>query len=192
MALLLSSVFLLFVIVVRVLRQYQVSGDHGIRMAKTGAPLSEIIPGSVFILTFVVSIVLIVLNALDLLPINSPLPQSVGLIGCAIGFSGILITVIAQWQMGKSWRIGVDQSERTSLISTGLYAKSRNPIYFGILLYWVGLVLTLPHPAMLACAIISWCCIEIIVRKVEEPYLEKVHGEAFAAYAARAKRYLPL
>ena len=192
MSLLLAATFLLFAIVIRVLRQYHSSGDHGIRLAKSGAPLIEIVPGAVFILTFVFSIVVIALNALDLFPVQSSLPPSALFIGCIIGFTGILITVIAQWQMGVSWRIGVDQSERTALISTGLYTKSRNPIYFGILLYWVGLVLTFPHIAMLACAAVSWFCIELIVRKIEEPYLEKVHGEAFAAYAARTKRYLPL
>lgn len=48
--------------------------------------------------------------------------------------------------MRDAWRIGVDLNERTALIMHGLFAKSRNPIYFGTFAYWIGIAGTLPHP----------------------------------------------
>ena len=56
-------------------------------------------------------------------------------------------------------------------------AKSRNPIYFGIFLFWAGVCITFPHLLLWACAFVCWICIEVIVRQIEEPYLKKVHGD---------------
>jgi protein-S-isoprenylcysteine O-methyltransferase Ste14 len=189
MAFVLLVSFLTFAVVGRILIQYYYTGDHGVRLAKSTASPVEIIPGLTFVLSFLVSAVLIVLNEFAWLSdwhFGSPL---VTFVATALGFAGIAITLVAQIQMGKSWRIGVDPGEQTNLITTGLYAKSRNPIYFGILLYWMGVVINFPHPAMWVCAIICWVSIEVIVRKIEEPYLHRVHAKAFADYLARSHRY---
>lgn len=94
--------------------------------------------------------------------------------------------------MGDSWRISVDQQETTELQTDGLYARSRNPIYFGLLLFWVGICGTFVQPLLILAAIICWICIELIVRKIEEPYLHKTHGEISAEYVRRTNRYLPI
>jgi protein-S-isoprenylcysteine O-methyltransferase Ste14 len=41
---------------------------------------------------------------------------------------------------------------------------------------------------MLACVLLS---IQIQVRLVEEPYLLRVHGDAYRRYAARTGRFVP-
>lgn len=191
MALILASTFFLFAIVGRILIQYYYSGDHGVRFAHKSAPLIEIVPGATFILAFVASIALIILNLLGHFPVSEPFLPLV-LPAVLVGFLGIVITVIAQIQMGRSWRIGVDQSESTELITTGLYAKSRNPIYFGIFLYWIGISMIFPHPAMWVSALVCWISIEVIVRRIEEPYLSRVHKEKFQAYRQKTHRYLVL
>lgn len=190
MALLLLSSFIAFAIVFRVLLQVRYTGDHGIRFAKIGSPYIETAPGTVFVMCFIISAILIIENSSSADPIHSPFhPWLNGLIGL-LGTSGIAITVISQIQLGKSWRIGVDQSERTELMTHGFYSKSRNPIYFGILLYWIALSLSFPHPLLWGCAIVCWICIELIVRKIEEPYLMLVHGDNFVEYCRRSNRYL--
>lgn len=191
MSLLLLCTFFLLAVVGRILMQYYYTGNHGIRPAKRTAPLIEIIPGSVFILSFLLSAALIVLNYFGLFEFINPLPRSITLIGAGLGFLGILITLIAQIQMGLSWRIGVDQDEKTALITSGLYAKSRNPIYFGMLLYWIAISLNFPHMLMLLCAFICWISIEAIVRKIEEPYLKRMHGASAETYFGKTNRYLP-
>ena len=191
MALLLLGSFLSFAIILRILVHYYYTGDHGVRLAKRSAPFIEIIPGTTFVLSFVISAVLIVLNHVGVFLVgNNNYPPLVIMAIGVLGFTGIAITVIAQMQMGRSWRIGVDQDEATELMVNGLYAKSRNPIYFGILLYWLALVLVFTHPAMWACAAVCWVSIELIVRKIEEPYLMRVHGAAFDDYCRNSNRYL--
>jgi protein-S-isoprenylcysteine O-methyltransferase Ste14 len=138
------------------------------------------------------SIALIILNSLNAFHFE-PLISSSANIGIGLlGFFGIVITLVAQLQMGRSWRIGVDQNEETQLMVNGLYSKSRNPIYFGILLYWLAICLCFTHPAMWACATICWISIELIVRKIEEPYLKRVHGDTFNRYCLRSNRYFIL
>ena len=52
--------------------------------------------------------------------------QIAGIVLYAIGLAGC---VGAQLAMGASWRIGVDESERTDLVTDGPFAIVRNPIY---------------------------------------------------------------
>ncbi len=190
MATLLSASFIFFAIFMRILIQYFYTGDHGVRLAKLDAPLIEKIPGTIFILSFIVSLILVALKQYQQLQVGDYFSTKTSILIGLLGFVGILITVVSQIQMGKSWRIGVDQDEKTDLKISGLYAKSRNPIYFGILLYWIAISLSFLHPAMWVCALVSWASIETIVRKVEEPYLRRVHGEVFESYCRRSNRYL--
>ena len=192
MPLLLAITFLLVVVAGRIIMQYKLTGDHGIRLASIQGPLTESIPGSVFVFTFVASTALTVLNAAGHFPVEWQLPALLQQFGAITGFTGIVIASIAQQQMRESWRIGVDPAEATPLVTLGLYARSRNPIYFGILLYWVGLAICFAHPAMWILAISSWLSIEMVVRKIEEPYLFRIHGEQYTEYHQRTHRYLPL
>jgi len=192
MPLTLLITFFLLAIVLRIAIQYYYTGNHGIRFAARSAPLIESISGILFVLSFIVSAILIILNHLGLFAFSDTPATPILLLAGIVGFTGIIITVIAQIQMGRSWRIGVDQGEITELITTGLYAKSRNPIYFGIFLYWIAIVISAQPPLLWACALICWLSIEIIVRKIEEPYLKSNHAAAFGRYSANTNRYFPL
>ncbi len=191
MSLILISSFLFFAVILIVCIQRIQTGDFGVRMASPNAPLIEILPGSIFVLSFGVALVAVILNQAGTLEVSFELPNPYRWFGFVIGITGILFTVISQYQMGDSWRIGVDSNETTSLKIGGLYAKSRNPIYFGILLFWIGLSLTVISLIIWLCAVICWVCIELIVRRIEEPYLKETHGEAFVEYVKNTNRYLP-
>jgi protein-S-isoprenylcysteine O-methyltransferase Ste14 len=94
--------------------------------------------------------------------------------------------------MGDSWRIGVDQSERTGLVTNGPFTAVRNPVFTGMLLASVGLTLLAPNPIALVALACLLVALEIQTRLVEEPYLLTTHGAAYGDYAARAGRFLPL
>lgn len=191
MAFLLISLFLVFAVVGRVAVQWFRTGDSGLRTASLDAPLYEILPGGLFIVSFCAAFVLSLLGKLGkIIPVFELSPILLWLF-FGLGMAGILIIVVSQHQMGDSWRIGVDQQETTALKTNGLYARTRNPIYFGLLLFWLGLCGTLLHPLILLTAAVCWVCIEVIVRKIEEPYLYKVHGDEFTNYVNRTNRYLP-
>lgn len=191
MAIFLILLFLALAVFLRAVIQWYKTGDFGIRMASYNTPMIEIIPGTLFVLSFCVAFLLTVLSVYDLVTALIELPIIVKWLSFLLSLSGILITVISQYQMGDSWRIGVDQNETTALKTNGLYARCRNPIYFGLLLFLIGLCGTFPNIILLVSALVCWICIEVIVRKIEEPYLFKVHGDDFTYYFDQTNRYFP-
>jgi protein-S-isoprenylcysteine O-methyltransferase Ste14 len=113
-------------------------------------------------------------------------------LGVALLAAGIAITVKAQLDMGASWRIGVNRSERTALATDGLYRHTRNPIYSGMLLAWLGEAALVPNAVSLAGLLVTFVAVELFVRRIEEPHLLNVHGEAYRAYARSVGRFVPV
>ena len=110
-----------------------------------------------------------------------------------MGFAlvGMFVTVLSQLQMGHQWRIGVDEHEITGLVTTGIYQYVRNPIYTGVILFGVGIMLMLPGIPMAIGMVLGLVAIIIQVRCVEEPHLYRLHGERFKKYVNSSGRYWP-
>lgn len=132
---------------------------------------------------------------LQLFGVVAPLPvldhtwlNVVGLVLAVVGIAG---TVYAQLDMGDSWRIGVDASERTTLVRTGVFALVRNPIFTAMLVFGLGIALVTPNLVALVGFAILVVTIELQVRVVEEPYLRSVHGDEYREYTARVGRFVP-
>jgi protein-S-isoprenylcysteine O-methyltransferase Ste14 len=111
--------------------------------------------------------------------------------GVAIFIVGLVGTLYAQIAMGESWRIGVDERERTALVTSGPFAVVRNPIFAAMLPTSLGLALLVPNVAALAGLGALWLALQIQVRLVEEPYLLRAHGDSYRQYAARVGRFVP-
>jgi protein-S-isoprenylcysteine O-methyltransferase Ste14 len=116
---------------------------------------------------------------------------AVHLIGVLIAGLGIAATLWAQFQMGASWRVGVDPNERTQLVTHGPYRLVRNPIYTAVLIFGVGEVLMVPSPFAIVAFLWLILALELQVRKIEEPYLLSVHGDTFRAWAEQVGRFVP-
>lgn len=96
---------------------------------------------------------------------------------------------LAQYQMGTSWRVGIDDKNKTVLVARGLYSFSRNPIYLGIFVALAGLFIALPDILTFTTAVATFFVINIQVR-LEEEFLLQQHGKAFEAYMAEVSRWL--
>ena len=121
----------------------------------------------------------------------APLPAAAVWAGLAVALTGFATVVLAQSGMGTSWRIGVDPTERTALITGGPFAIVRNPIFTAMSTALAGLVVATPTvltAAGLVCLVVA---VQLQVRVVEEPYLLATHGKTYAAYAARVGRFVP-
>ncbi|MBZ9715868.1 MULTISPECIES: methyltransferase family protein [Deinococcus] len=99
------------------------------------------------------------------------------------------LTLVAQAQMGASWRIGLDARARTALVQSGVFARSRNPIFLAMRLMLLGLFLAAPQAVTLTLLVAGEVLMQVQVR-LEEAYLHGVHGEAYVAYRARVPRWL--
>lgn len=108
----------------------------------------------------------------------------IGLLLLSLGW-----TVLAQIQMGNSWRIGIDEENKTALVRAGLFRFSRNPIFLGMIISLLGFFLTIPNALTLLLLVLGFVLIQIQVR-LEEEFLSALQGEEYAAYRRQVRRWL--
>lgn len=192
LALILYVLYLALAFGLRTLIQVRRTGSTGFH-GLGGRPLSaEWIAGVGFTLALLVGAAAPVLALLDLVEPTSELDTNAAHVaGLLLALGGIAATFGAQIAMGTSWRIGVDPTERTQLVTAGPFALVRNPIFAAMLPTALGLALLVPSWVSLLGLVGLVAALELQVRVVEEPYLLKVHGRAYADYAARVGRFAP-
>jgi protein-S-isoprenylcysteine O-methyltransferase Ste14 len=118
-----------------------------------------------------------------------PLATEWHAVGWLLLLGGLVLTLFAQAQMGASWRIGIDDRP-TQLVTGGLFALSRNPIFSGMFLTLAGIVLIAPAPWPLTGGAAALVIVSLQVR-LEERHLLEIHGSAYMSYASRVGRFLP-
>jgi protein-S-isoprenylcysteine O-methyltransferase Ste14 len=111
------------------------------------------------------------------------------IIGWVLIHISLVWVFIAQLHMADSWRIGIDQKNKTELVTHGLFSISRNPIFFGILLADLGLFLIAPNAFTLLVAVLSYATIQTQVR-LEEDFLKESHGENYQEYFRKVRRWI--
>lgn len=120
--------------------------------------------------------------------LDGPASRAAGAILFSAGFAA---TLWAQFAMGNSWRIGVNEAERTALVAHGPFAWIRNPIYTAMLGATSGLLLLVPNWISFLALVALVVGLELQVRCVEEPYLLRTHGDSYRRYASRTGRFIP-
>jgi protein-S-isoprenylcysteine O-methyltransferase Ste14 len=112
-------------------------------------------------------------------------------VGAVLAVAGIAMTMGAQLAMGESWRIGIDDDERTDLVTDGPYRRVRNPIYTAMFAFAAGVTLLVPNLPSLLGFLAVVVVINLVVRRIEEPYLVATHGDAYRTWASRTGRFFP-
>jgi len=125
-------------------------------------------------------------SSLDLQLLNS-FPAKIA--GVALITSGLIILGSAYASFGDSWRVGFDVKNPGTLVTTGTFARSRNPIYVFLDLWFIGVFLingTLIFLifAVLAVAVLHWQILQ------EEKFLIRLYGQPYRSYCAKVGRYL--
>jgi protein-S-isoprenylcysteine O-methyltransferase Ste14 len=179
----LDVVFLVVAFGARTLRQLRQTGESGWRLGRPHSAAEAVARSSMVASGLLLGASLFVGDAGD----------GVGAaVGMALAAGSILLVWVAQVQMGASWRIGVDPQETTELVAAGLYRWIRNPIYTGMVAFAVGQALMVRTPVTWLAAAAMLVGVEVQVRGVEEPYLDRTHGEAFRRLRASSGRFVPL
>ncbi len=102
---------------------------------------------------------------------------------------GAAMAMAAFRAMGRSWRIGIDKTAREKLVTTGVFAVSRNPIFLFFDLLAVGMLLMSQTLFYLISAPIIILATHIQILK-EEQHLRETVGPEYVEYCARVNRYL--
>ena len=111
------------------------------------------------------------------------------IVGLSLMAFALIWTATAQMQMGKSWRIGIDENNKTELIEKGLFKVSRNPIFFGMRMALFGFFLCLPNAFTLLAVVLADVLMQIQVR-LEEEFLRNSHGEKYTEFWRKVRRWI--
>ena len=98
--------------------------------------------------------------------------------GAAAGYFRRIGTAVEPWKPS------------TVLATEGLYGLSRNPIYLGFAITYVGLAIAMDSVVALALLVPCLWVVDRFVIQREERYLSAKFGNGYDAYCARVRRWL--
>ena len=110
--------------------------------------------------------------------------------GIVIEFSGVMAFVASVTEMKDNWRAGVQRKDKTKLVTTGIYAISRNPAFLGFILMYLGILCAFFNWCLLGATILVVVLFHLQIVKVEEPFLIEAFGQEYLAYKKKVCRYL--
>jgi protein-S-isoprenylcysteine O-methyltransferase Ste14 len=117
---------------------------------------------------------------------HSKLISWVGVFFCLVGLSLLLWSLVS---FGQSFRVGIDVDRPDKLITTGVFALSRNPIYVAFAVIMIGQFLIFPNWILLIyIGAGTWLFHRQVLR--EEQFLRSHYGPEFLDYCKRVKRYI--
>lgn len=112
------------------------------------------------------------------------------LLGGALAGAGITIAALAIATFRSFQRMsGLDTSR---LVTGGLYALSRNPQNVGWALALLGVAVAGRSVLALVMVALFALVLHTYIVRLEEPYLERIYGQAYRDYMERSPRYLGL
>ena len=117
---------------------------------------------------------------------HSGIVSWVGVLFCVAGLFLLFLSLLS---FGRSFRVGIDPDRPDKLVTTGIFAYSRNPIYaaFGFVL--LGQFLVFSNWILLVYMVAAiWLFQRQVTR--EEEYLRSHYGEQYSEYCDRVRRYL--
>lgn len=111
-------------------------------------------------------------------------------IGVVSVLAGIALDLAAMLAMRRLHTNVLPHRGAQRLVTDGVFAFSRNPIYLGNTLLLMGLALALHWPWLLACALVSAVLVDRVAIRREERHLSARFGQAFTDYATRVPRWI--
>ena len=110
-------------------------------------------------------------------------------LGVVLAALGIALAIWARLYLGRNWGMPQSVKENPELITTGPYHYIRHPIYSGMLLAFIGSILT---------SGLGWIIVFVVggsyfiwSSKNEERLMEKTFPETYPAYKARTYALIP-
>jgi Putative protein-S-isoprenylcysteine methyltransferase len=106
-------------------------------------------------------------------------------IGAGIGFDICAVVTLRRHRANVLPHRGA-----TALVTSGPFAISRNPIYFGNVMLTIGLAPFTGSLWYLAAAALEWVLVTRLAIRREEAHLAKLFGADFDVYQARTARWI--
>lgn len=116
----------------------------------------------------------------------------------AAGIAGIVLFAVAVWlfwrahrDLGANWSPTLQIRERHELVTSGIYARIRHPMYAAIWLWALAQPLLLQNWIAGPPVLLAFAAMYAYRSQAEEAMMVDQFGDAYRAYAARVPRLLP-
>ncbi len=186
-------IFLVALFVIPSYLTYKRTGINPFKFSKEETAINYV--GKAYKVISAIAFITITINAftpsqmLFLTPIESLKSDNLVWIGYGLLHLSFITIFIAQRNMANEWRIGIDNENKVNLITTGLFGVSRNPIFLGVIIVFIGLFLIIPNVVTAVVLVSGIIVIQVQVR-LEEEFLIASLGDEYKEYMAKVKRWL--
>lgn len=186
-------VFLIALFIIPSYVTYKRTGIKPFKFSKEDSTINFV--GKTYKLISVVAFITIVINAFApsiinyLIPIEYLESSYVYWSGIGLIHFAFLFVFIAQRNMANEWRIGIDNENKVTLITKGMFGISRNPIFLGVIIVFFGLFLIIPNLITAIILVAGVIVIQVQVR-LEEEFLLKQLGNEYKEYMFKVKRWI--
>lgn len=119
----------------------------------------------------------------------SCLPDGARFTGFLLALLGDGIFLAAVLFMKDSWRAGIPESDKTELVTNGIYALSRNPAFLGFDFMYFGVLLMYCNPLTGFFTLFAVIMLHLQILQ-EEKYMAASFGKPYLEYKRTVFRYL--
>ena len=117
------------------------------------------------------------------------MPSDARFTGFLTALAGDIIFLAAVLCMKDSWRAGIPESDKTAIVTDGIYKFSRNPAFLGFDLMYLGVFLMYANPLTGFFTVFAILMLHLQILQ-EEKYLADTFGEEYGRYKRQVFRYL--
>ena len=116
----------------------------------------------------------------------------------ALGWVGSVVAVIAIWlfyrahaDLGRQWSSTLEIREGHRLVTNGIYARLRHPMYTSFITLTLSQALLLPNWAIGPAGLVAYGVFILMRMPPEEQLMLRQFGDDYRAYMARTQRIIP-
>ena len=147
--------------------------------------MQRLLPPLLLVLTWAVMVLLALIW-----PLGGPFPAPVRIIGGGVSVLGLLLSVKGAGLFRRAGTTIMTFDTPDRLVTTGLFAWSRNPMYLGFAICALGGAVALGAVSALVVAVLFSITLDRWYVRFEEAMMRKTFGAEFDAYCSRVRRWL--
>lgn len=110
--------------------------------------------------------------------------------GAVFSVAGTIVFIAAVYTMHDSWRAGVSKTDKTELVTNGIYQFSRNPAFLGFDLLYIGTLLMFFNWILCILTVFAVTMYHLQIVHVEEDFLLATFGNEYLQYKKKVCRYI--
>ena len=127
----------------------------------------------------------------QLIPMGGGKPAIASVIaGNALMVIGFTIALLGAWEMSRAKTTFHPGGSASALVTTGIYRRTRNPMYVSFILFIVGLGLVFANLWMILLAPLLLLYVQERIIKREEGYLTQRFGPDYIDYRKKVRRWV--